>query len=401
MREQHTCITCGSTDTVAGLRLENVPAHAVRLHKTKATALNEPLGELRLIGCRSCGFVFNVSYDPTLHSYDGSYESTQSFSQTFNVFNRKLALSILNATVADGPIVEIGCGNGELLALFLELGSRDVVGFDPTFLLEHAAFTQTDKALIHAKNFDLNTLTEPPGAIVSKMTLEHVVDPQTFLSDIACAVPHGQETKIFIQVPSAEHVFDTRSIGDLLYEHCNYFSAQSLDRAFALAGLETVELVRGFGGQYLLAVAKVAHNYNTPRPRAADDELQSFLNFSQEVEANARLWRDWITGLANKGRRIAFWGGASKAVGFLSVTGTSSYFDCAIDINPRKAGSFLPASEIEIIAPDTAGQLNITDIIVCNPIYMSEVEEVARCVGISAKLHPMKSKPPNGTVSGK
>ena len=102
--------------------------------------------------------------------------------------------------------------------------------------------------------------------------------------------------------------------------------------------------------------------------------------------------------MSAKGRQFAFWGGASKAVGFLSLTGSARHFSCAIDINPRKSGSYLPATGLEIISPETASRMEITDIVVCNPIYMSEVQDLAKRSDISAALHPMGATPPTNSA---
>ena len=394
MSNPYTCPCCLSNNITSGLCIDEVPAHSVRLHTSKASAIAEPLGELNLVGCETCGFVFNASYDPTLHRYDSSYESTQSFSQTFNAFNKVLARSILEATVADGPVVEIGCGNGELLSLFAELGARSVVGFDPAFSPEHAAFIPNSFKKVLAHYFSPKDLTEPASAIVSKMTLEHVADPLAFLKDIARAIPVDHDTRVFIQVPNAQHVFGAQSIGDLLYEHCNYFTAQSLDRAFSLAGLQTLEMETAFDDQYLHAVARLA-NPTDPKPKTVTQgDLAAFQSFASQVRENARLWREWISQKTAAGHRLAFWGGASKAVGFLSLTGSGKHFRCAIDINPRKSGSYLPATGIEIVSPDAASHMAITDILVCNPIYMGEIQGIADQSGISAVLHPMGATPP-------
>jgi len=371
-----------------------VPAHAVRLHRTREAALAEPVGDLELFACQTCAFVFNASYDETLHSYDEQYESTQSYSDTFNAFNRELAQSILDNTTASGPIVEIGCGNGELLGLLIELGAGQVVGFDPAFSSDQAAFPQTDEARIHATNFDPRILDQPPAAIISKMTLEHVADPHKFLVDIAGSIPAGHGTKIFIQVPNCAYIFTEGLIGDLLYEHCNYFTAGSLRRAFAKASIEACEIKTGYGGQYLLATGTLSQSAKVDSDIATAEELEPFLAFSRDVAANAVLWTRWIEDLKADGRSLAFWGGASKAVGFLSITGTSGQFDYAIDINPRKAGTYLPGTPIITVTPGTAAQSPITDILVCNPIYMDEIAQMCREQGIAAALHPMAAGPP-------
>ncbi|MEM9710216.1 MAG: methyltransferase domain-containing protein [Pseudomonadota bacterium] len=387
------CLVCGAPEVTRGVRIENVPAHAVRLYKSRAEALSEPLGVLDLVGCQACGFVFNGAYNPSLHRYDAQYESTQSFSPAFNAFNRELAQSILDATTMSGPIVEIGCGNGELLALLLELDDRPMIGFDPAYSAEHCALPKGAPAVIHARNFDPSALHDTPAAIVSKMTLEHVSDPVGFLTEIAMAIPVGSHTRVFIQVPNAGYIFQKDSIGDLLYEHCNYFSARSLNSALSMAGLQSTSLKEGFGGQYLLSISQLARNEVEEPGERRLGELSDFASFSRRLHVNASAWSEWVNSIVEDGGKLAFWGGASKAVGFLSVTQSTSKFQFAIDINPRKLGSYLPGTAIEVRSPEMAACSDITDILVCNPIYMDEIASLCRRLGIRAKLHPMTMLP--------
>ena len=68
--------------------------------------------------------------------------STQSFSKTFNSFNEKLAAEIANTVgKSDGPIVEIGCGQGEFLSLLKERGCHRLSGFDPAYDAMQSAVT--------------------------------------------------------------------------------------------------------------------------------------------------------------------------------------------------------------------------------------------------------------------
>ena len=54
-----------------------MPAHAVSLHVNATSARAEPRGAMRLHRCGACDHVFNAAYDPALHEYGKTYESTQ------------------------------------------------------------------------------------------------------------------------------------------------------------------------------------------------------------------------------------------------------------------------------------------------------------------------------------
>ena len=50
-----------------------------------------PRGDIELVFCEACGFVFNRALDPLLTEYSDRYEPTQAYSPTFQRFHRDLA----------------------------------------------------------------------------------------------------------------------------------------------------------------------------------------------------------------------------------------------------------------------------------------------------------------------
>ena len=86
------------------------------------------------------------------------------------------------------------------------------------------------------------------------------------------------------------------------------------------------------------------------------------------------------------GEQIMLWGGGSKAVAFLSFTRTEGNLNAAIDINPRKANTFLPGSGLPVLSPHQAKTRDPTRIILLNRIYRAEVEHECSHLGINAPI---------------
>jgi Methyltransferase domain/C-methyltransferase C-terminal domain len=382
------CPICGSTALQSGLACRGVTAHSVVLHHSRESALAAARGEIALVGCKGCGFVFNAAYDPCLHHYAERYESTQAFSETFNAFNEELASEIADYARRDsGAVVEIGCGQGEFLYLLKKRGCKTLIGFDPAFDVARSPVTGCRGIEISARTFDSRSVAGEPNAVVCKMTLEHIADPVAMLRQMTELAGRSSRCEIFVQVPNASAIFSLNAFWDVYYEHCNYFTTHTLGHALWRAGLEPVSIAPVFANQYLIAHASVALGSRNPAttPEAAS-ELASFERFCQLSGSQARSWHDRINKWDAAGERVLLWGGGSKAVAFLSFTGTEEHLLAAIDVNPRKSNSFLPGSCLPIISPSQAKELNPTVIILLNPIYRAEVERDCRRFGMEASI---------------
>lgn len=172
------CSACGSGQTSAIYRQSSVPVHSVLNIDTREEALNCPRGELRLLHCRDCGYVFNAGFDPSLLRYSAGYEETQGFSATFNEFHRDLADPLVERySLRGNRIVETGCGKGEFLHL-----------------------------------------------------------PGDFLGRVREGISGRPRAIVYFQVPDAAKVFRDGAFWDIYYEHCGYHCASSLSRLFGANG---------------------------------------------------------------------------------------------------------------------------------------------------------------------
>lgn len=58
----------------------------------------------------------------------------------------------------------------------------------------------------------------------------------------------------------------------------------------------------------------------------------------------------------------------------------------AVDINPYKAGTYLPGSGVEVLAPDDLARRAPTLVIAMNAVYLDEIAADMRARGLSADL---------------
>jgi len=406
------CPVCGSKKGRVIYTALHVPTHSVRLINDAESALTVDKGNIRLCACEACGFVWNLDFQPELMHYDQDYEETQGFSDTFNLFQKEMASQLVDRFELKGKsVLEIGCGKGELLTQLLELGISQGFGYDPSFKADRLVH---DSRLSFVTDFFPPKTTQPvPNADVywCKMTLEHIPLPGDFIQQLASHISDGQvgnkQALLIFQVPALERILEEVAYWDIYYEHCNYFSRNSLYTLFAKRGFEVLEISSQFNDQYHTIVVKP--NSATPNnSTSASPELITQINrFETEVKATLSRWETTLSQAAlarssnnsintgdSENGGLLIWGAASKAVGLLNALPTLRDGIRLVDINPYKHGTYLPSTNLKIEAPDTIKKQHFECILVANPVYREEVEAMLKSLNVSGKLICLGSECP-------
>lgn len=396
------CPVCNAPSLKPFYDVARVPVHDVQLMPTRAAAVEVERGDIRLGVCATCGFVSNVLFNEALLAYGDGYEATQAFSPTFGDFHRRLAEDLVaRHDLYQKHILEIGCGNGEFLALLCELGENEGVGYDPA-LDEHRASIPSAGHIRYVKDFfTASCQNEVADFVCCKMTLEHAHDPGRFVGMVRAALGE-RSPHVFFQVPNAEKIFQDRAFWDIYYEHPSYFSPDSLRYTFQRQGFVVDRTWTEYGGQYLMIEAHPAPNANpvsASGPSSANSRMVELANtFSREVHATIEAWRAVLREQSAAGNPTVLWGAGSKAVSFLSALQDNDAIDFCIDVNPYKAGTFLPGSGHPIYHPDALPSPPGL-VIVMNPVYRREIEDDLRKHGYEADVLDLDFDPCSAGVA--
>jgi SAM-dependent methyltransferase len=377
------CPSCGGRAERPFYEVAGVPVHQVKLVRTRAAALGCAKGEIRLCFCRSCGFVWNAAFDPARMRYEEDYESTQAVSPTFNAFHERLARDVIARFDLRGKqVVEIGCGQGEFLIMLAELGGNRGIGFDRV----HRGGAD-HPAVEFVKDF----YAEPyrhlrPDFVCCKMTLEHVHDTGDMLRSVRRTIGDRPEVIVLFMIPEVTRILKLRAFWDIYYEHCSYWSPGSLARAFRHAGFDPIDLWTDYDDQYVLIAARPGTGAS---PLLAREEPPAALaaeveGFAAAVPAELARWRRWLERLRGAGRRTVLWGGGSKAVAFLTTLDVNEGIAYAVDVNPRRHGTFIAGTGQRIVAPAFLAEYRPDVVLVMSPIYLPE---------ISAELERLQVRP--------
>jgi SAM-dependent methyltransferase len=383
------CPNCGVMGMAPFYEMNGAPVHSVQLLQSREQAGSYPSGAIKLAVCPNCAFIANVAYDPRLQDYSLQYEATQSYSPTFNHFHRNLAQRLIaRYDLHDKEIIEIGCGHGEFLILLCEAGPNKGVGFDPAYDESRIQHEAKSRITFIADYYSEEYADIKGDFICCKMTLEHIPNTAEFVRTVRRSIGDNFDTTIFFQIPNASYVLQDVAFWDVYYEHCSYFTRASLTYLFLHSGFDVLDVFTGYDEQYLMIEARPTNNLAPQRsigPNVAETLEQVDL-FSKKVLERLQGWRDLLSDLRARGKKVVIWGSGSKGVAFLTTLNVTSDIAYAVDINPHKHGTFMAGTGHEIVGPDFLRDYQPDTVIVMNPVYHNEIQDDLNRLGLSANL---------------
>jgi hypothetical protein len=383
------CPVCAGADTTELGHQPAVPTNNAILCDDAVTALAWPLGSFRLTLCRSCGFVFNADFDPRLVEYSGRIEETQAFSPHFVRYAESLALEWIDRyDIRRQTVLEVGCGKAEFLSLMCELGDNDGIGYDPAVHLDRVDAATADRLVLVTELFGDDQIALDAEALVCRHTLEHIREVHDFLSMLHRWAAQRREPPIVLfEVPDVERVLDEVAFWDVFYEHCSYFTTDSLRFAFERAGFEVLDIRRVYDGQYLVLEARpgsgsesAVEAQNVP---AVVARAERFVDRYRSMTAACRANLEQFVAA---GKTVALWGGGAKAVSFLTSLDIGHLVAFAVDVNPNKQGKFLVGAGHSVVGPQQLRDCRSLQLIVMNPVYMAEITQVVEDLAIDAQI---------------
>jgi SAM-dependent methyltransferase len=396
-----SCPVCDSRDLAVCVRLPGVPVYCNVLFTDRHDALAAPTGDIDLVGCRSCGHLFNAAFDPDRVAYSSDYENSLHHSPRFQQYAHALAARLVADYDLHGKtVVEIACGQGDFLQLLCETGGNCGVGFDPSYSPGRGGAGSSRADLRFVRDYYSEAHADVHADLVCcRHALEHVARPVELLRTLHRAVG-DRGTPVFFEVPNALHTIEALGVWDLIYEHCGYFWEGSLAAAFRRAGFEVRRLATEFGGQYLtidaVPDADAARPGSAPKAGVsiggrADELSLGALNtlvarFAEAYRTRVEHWRGVLDALRRDGRRAVLWGAGSKGVSFVNALQAGEAIDCLVDLNPHKHGRFVPGTGHQVRAPESLAGRPPDAVIVMNPLYAGEIGAALRAMGIGAGL---------------
>ena len=385
------CPVCHSKDTYSFVNIADVPVHCNLLYTSHDKALGVQKADINLAFCRFCEHVFNYLFDPDRMGYDQDYENSLHFSPHFQEYAHTLATKLIDRYDLNRKnIIEIGCGDGEFLALLCELGLNRGWGFDPSSQLRHNDCA-ADKHINIIKDYYSDKYSDyRADLIICRHVLEHIKFPRDFLGNVR-SVSRDCEGGIvvYFEVPNVAFTLRDLGIWDLIYEHCSYFSAKSFVYLFNSCGFQVRECTEVFDDQFLsieCLLSNRANDVSLVDSSNFDSLKLNVENFANAFHNKIKKWKKEIEQFKAKDKKAVIWGAGSKGVTFLNALGIDSEIEYVIDINPKKHGNYVAGTGQKIAPPSFLPEYFPDYIIVMNPIYQNEIKKMMREINVTSEI---------------
>ena len=352
------CRLCKASNVKTIYRIENIPVFQNRVYGSESEARKTLTGDIDLAQCQDCGFVFNQEFNQSLVRYDGDYENEQAHSNYFRLYIREIIELFKTIYGRSNKIIEIGCGKGFFLDQMRQAGF-DMTGFDPAY--------DGDNPHIIKDYFSEKYKKIRADTIVLRHTLEHIDKPFEFIHKIAKS--NGYAGKIFIEVPCFDWIMNKKAFWDIYYEHCNYFTMQTLRSMFNAS-----QTGKHFKDQYLHLLTDL-------------NDLKSFVKSDQKPNLLKKIpfineldrYKRFVSG--KKG--VFVWGAGAKGVTFVGLTDSHKQFiKGLVDINPKKQNHYIAKTGHKICGTNILENKEVKNILVMNENYLKEIEKMISKPGI-------------------
>jgi len=347
---------------------------------TAADSHKVPRRDVDLAQCKSCGLIFNRTFEADAIPYDENYENRQSFSMAFQNHVNQLAEKIIErGKLKGGRVLEVGCGKGDFLKLVCNKANAKGLGYDTTY--EGPDKSQKGNVRFIKRYVYASDIKSPSDGIICRHVVEHISEIGNFLKELHAIAQASRNPLVLIETPSLEWIVENGCFLDLFYEHCNYFTMPCLSHLCRLAGFSVKRHVRVFSGQYQLIELRTARSTKRKLTAPGISEKTSLKRFPKVMLQSRRAVQKALL-KAGSSKGWAVWGAGGKGVALINqLTISSPKF--VIDSNPAKQGCVIPGTSITVIAPDDARVLQIPVILVVNPNYLDEIKTLLWKKGFS------------------
>ncbi len=233
------CNVCNYTGLDQVLYLPNYPLNTIFLAKaeySKEEKYNPK--DFSLYTCTKCGHFQAISGIKLSDLYNDAYNYN---TQNSGVQGRiSFFLSQLDKieSIDFNRVIDVGCFDLSLLkSIKHRIKAKYFIGIDPS--IPNKCLTNEDGIVCfkdYIDNVEIPYFNEDlPDLIISDQTLEHIPTISSTLGNIFCKVSKGS---IFaVCVPSLEVLVEKLNFHNLIHEHVNYFSIQTLAELFRINNL--------------------------------------------------------------------------------------------------------------------------------------------------------------------
>jgi hypothetical protein len=183
-------------------------------------------------------------------------------------------------------------------------------------------------------------------------------------------------------------MIDNQSYFDILYEHCHYFTAHSLEKVFINNGFYVDAIYTGYGKQFLCIEASLTNKPNPGKSTinvSLKERKETILSFGNKFKSTISNYKKSVQELQDMNNRIVIWGAGSKGITLLNVLNIPE-IKYVVDINIRKHQHYISGTDIKIVSPEFLASYKPTIAIITNPMYKKEISQLLGQMHLPARI---------------
>jgi hypothetical protein len=355
------CRVCSGKNLELFLDLGDQP-HCDSLLRPEDLNRKEPTYPLQACFCRDCTAV-QINYTVPKETMFGEYLYVSGTTQTLRRHFQESADRLVSrlGLKAGDLVVDVGSNDGTWLACYGQHGLR-MLGVDGAQNL--AAMSNARGIETWARFFNSQVAREIIAAkghaklVTAAGVFFHLEELHSVTAGIADLL--DKDGVFCVQAIYLGAMLEQTQFDQFYHEHLTYWTVKSLDRLFALHGLEIFRADRLpiHGGSLELLVARKgarAVDASVDKLRAEEkaagyDQLETYRSFA------ARVWQigDELMAILQQyraaGKRLQAFGAPAKGATLLnSFKITPEIIECAVEVNPMKIGKYIPGCRIPIM----------------------------------------------------
>ena len=264
-------------------------------------------------------------------------------------------------------VIDIGANDGTLLRSY-DRNDLILVGFEPAKNLIEDARVGTSKIINDFFNFDSfqEEFGEQKAKVITSIAMFYDLEnPNCFVDDIAKIL---DENGIWvIQMNYLVTMLENNSFDNIVHEHLEYYSLNSLEYLLAKYDLEVFDLeINDVNGGSIRTYIKnkncrqypISINVQNVRNREIElglDKLETYFIFADQINRLKYQTRDFIVSEIRSGKTIYVYGASTRGNTLLQFYGLNKdLISAAADRNPIKWGKVIAGSGIPIISEEEA-----------------------------------------------
>ena len=340
-----------------------------------------------MVVCSKCGFCF-ADRIPEQSIFDAYYRDMSKYEKAERggqdtPYDQARFQKTANVIVSFLPsphirIFEIGCANGQLLALLKNKGYKNVSGIDPSPVCAETARRHYD---IQVTENTLSDVTIKDGAVdflILVGVLEHVRELVPALQVLKKMLPLAG--KIFITVPDASHYAEGEDapFQEFSVEHINFFGPDSLTNLMLANGFKLVSIMQDLISSNLGTTTPVIHGVfeksenSAAAPLSIDTKseagLNLYINKSRQID---RHIQKAIERIVSAGQSIIVWGTGEHTLRLLATSALGrAKIRAFVDSNPRYQGKQLV--NVSVISPQSLRNFS-EPVLISSRVYQEEI----------------------------